>query len=52
MAERKRPSVPASGVLIPLDAEQALRALSEFRRSEEQAGGWARIAPVEPMPPR
>jgi hypothetical protein len=52
MADGHCPTAPQDGVLIPLDAEKALRALSEFRRSEERVDAAAELAPVEQVPAR
>jgi hypothetical protein len=48
MEDRQRPRAAGDEVLIPLDAEEALRALSEFRHSEERPEGAGCVAPVEP----
>jgi hypothetical protein len=52
MADRHCPTAAQRGVLIPLDAEKALRALSEFRHSEERVGASARLPPIEQAPAR
>jgi hypothetical protein len=46
MEDRSR-SGKTVGVLIPLDAEEALRALTEFRRSDTASNRDAPRAPTE-----